>query len=254
MSISQRHIGFYKEIFALPGFLDEPVLVFGFQDISVNPVEFEPWSRLSLRRKLRKASRLMRRRWKSFTGRMHPDWRIPEEFSAEDVSEFLLNRGVKDFEILDCFDERATLHYDMNDPVPVSEHGRYKTFIDIGCLEHVFDTRQCLENCLRMVRIGGYYALMTPVNGCFSHGLHVFNPLGLALALQLNGFDILYQKYLNRYGKPITNPEPEKNVLVFLVGRKTREFERFTNPQQDVELQGYSFALHGNPAHVPRKA
>ena len=60
--------------------------------------------------------------------------------------QFIQNRGVKDFEVIDLFDSRATLNYDMNEPVPNREHGRYGSLLDIGCLEHVFDTRQCLEN------------------------------------------------------------------------------------------------------------
>jgi len=33
----------------------------------------------------------------------------------------------------------------MNDAVPESEHDRYGTFLDIGSLEHVFDTASARE-------------------------------------------------------------------------------------------------------------
>ena len=51
-------------------------------------------------------------------------------------------RGVNEVRVFDLFDPRADCHYDMNLPVPPDEHERYGTFVDIGSIEHVFDTRQ----------------------------------------------------------------------------------------------------------------
>jgi 2-polyprenyl-3-methyl-5-hydroxy-6-metoxy-1,4-benzoquinol methylase len=55
----------------------------------------------------------------------------------------------------------------MNRPVPESEHNKYGTMIELGSIEHVFDTAACIENCLRMVRKKGHYLLHTEVNGYF---------------------------------------------------------------------------------------
>src|SRR5262249_10824874 len=120
---------------------------------------------------------------------VNPDPRIPSDFQYRSLSDLLRGRG-NSVVSLDLFDNRADLRYDMNQPVPQSEHNKYGTLIDIGSLEHVFDTAQCLENCFRMVRCGGHYLLHTPVNGYFGHGLHVFNPQGLMDCLDVNGFKI----------------------------------------------------------------
>ena len=135
-------------------------------------------------------------------------------------------------DILDWYDSRATLRLDMNQPVAAEFHNRYRLFIDIGCLEHVFDTRQCIENCLRMVAPGGHYVLCTPVSGWVGHGFHTFDPKGLVLALTLNGFEIVYQRYTTR-GEGRIVERPKGDTLIWLVGRKLRPMNEFKIPQQD---------------------
>lgn len=110
--------------------------------------------------------------------------------------------------------------------------------MDIGSMEHVFDTRQCLENCLRMVRMSGFYLLHTPVNGYFRHGLHVFNPEGLHDALEANGFEIVYERFSTRHGGPVSDPERERDVILWIVGRKLREVGDFVSPQQRAYAHG----------------
>jgi hypothetical protein len=134
--------------------------------------------------------------------------------------------------VLDHFDARADLRYDMNQPVPESEHERYGAVLDIGCLEHLFDTRQCIENSLRMVRTGGTYFLHTNVNGYFGHGLHVFDPEGLVAALGLNGFDVLYHRYSTPRGAPLERPQDAPDAIIWLVGVKRRAIKEFEVPQQ----------------------
>ena len=104
--------------------------------------------------------------------------------------------------------------------------------LDIGCLEHLFDTRQCLENCLRMVRTGGVYFLHTPVNGFLGHGLHTFNPEALLAAVEINGFEVLYHRYCAKDGTPLEDASGAADSLIWLVARKARPLERFEIPQQ----------------------
>jgi hypothetical protein len=85
----------------------------------------------------------------------------------------LHNRGLREVAVLDLFDPRATLRYDMNAPVPESSTSATAR-CSTSAAWSVFDTRQCL-NCLRMVRPGGCYFLHTPVKGFFGHGLHALN-------------------------------------------------------------------------------
>jgi hypothetical protein len=104
--------------------------------------------------------------------------------------------------------------------------------IDIGSLEHVFDTRQCLENCLRMVRVGGVYILHTAVKGYYLHGLHTFSPEALLQVFTLNGFELVYHRYSTDGGAPLEDPTKGENVLIWLVGRKIADISVFKCPQQ----------------------
>jgi hypothetical protein len=70
------------------------------------------------------------------------------------------------------------------------------------------------------------------VNGYFAHGFHVFNPDGLLRALEGNGFEILYKEYTSAHGRPLDRPDQARDVLLWLVARKTREVERLVVPQQ----------------------
>ena len=105
------------------------------------------------------------------------------------------------------------------------------TFIDIGSLEHVFDTRQCFESCLRMVAPGGHYMLHTPVNGYYAHGFHVFNPECLIGALQLNGFRVIYEKYSRIDGTVVEDPSTG-DIIAWIIAKKERPMGQFVCPQQ----------------------
>lgn len=240
MAILRGHVPWYREILALPGFLADPVLVFGFHEMRIDRIYFERWAEMPFGQKLRRLRLGLRERGMVWTRRAHRDLEIPEAYAAGNVVDLLRNHGVKELRVLDLFDQRADLRYDMNRPVPPTELGSYGTLIDIGCLEHVFDTRQCLENCLRMVRQGGVYFLHTPVKGYYSHGLHTFNAEGLVQALTLNGFEIVYKRYSTERGTPIRDPTRGKDVLLWLVGRKVGEMEEFRCPQQDGWREWYA--------------
>ena len=183
----------YQEIFALPGFLRDPLLCFGFQ-------EFDAGATLDGRQYLH-------------------------------LGEYFAKFGIQATS-LDLFDPRSELRYDMNYAVPATEYDRYGTFIDIGSLEHVFDTRQCFENCLRMVAPGGHYLLHTPVNGYYGHGFHVFNPECLRVGLELNGFRVIFEKYSTMDGKPVADPSAPGDTLSWIVARKDRAMGKFVCPQQ----------------------
>jgi hypothetical protein len=228
--ILRHHVPFYEEILGIPGFVKDPVLVFGYQTMEKEiPPEIKTPSR-RLRRFL--ASENKFRRLANFietNTRVPPP--LPTRFQKQSLSELLRGEG-HSVVSLDLFDSRAELRYDMNQPVPSFEYNKYATLIDIGCLEHLFDTAQCLENCLRMVRPGGHYMLVTPVNGYLGHGLHTFNPQGLIDCFSGNGFKIVYLKYSTRRGKPISDPASAKDVDIWVVVRKEQDMSAFICPQQ----------------------
>jgi hypothetical protein len=213
----------YKEILALPDFVGGPVLSWGVTEINIPDFFRKPFAQLSTREKTIKLYHWIRH---------NLPWKLPDGFDYPDLGALLRARGVQTVDVLDWFDSRATLRLDMNLPVAAELHNHYRLFIDMGCLEHVFDTRQCIENCLRMVAPGGHYLLCTPVSGWFGHGFHTFDPKGLALALTLNGFDIVYQRYTTR-GEGRIVQKPTGDTLIWLVGRKLRPINEFKIPQQD---------------------
>jgi hypothetical protein len=182
---------------------------------------------------------------------------LPDDFRHADATELLRARGIADVTSIDLFDETADLQYDLNVPVPSREEERYRTVCDIGSLEHVFDTKQCMENCMRMVGPGGHYLLQTPVKGYYGHGFHTFNPELIISAFRLNGFDIEYLKYSTGNGMPIEELEhvpaglPGEQVqvlprrsppkcLIWIVGKKTAPMEDFQIPQQGMWARRYS--------------
>lgn len=222
MSITAQVVPICQEILDLPGLARGPVLSWGVTAIDVPDVFRKPWAGMSTRERLIKMHH--------WTLHNLP-WNLPDEFGHPDLGALLRARGIETIDVLDWYDGRANLRLDMNKPVEAKLHNRYALFIDIGCLEHVFDTRQCIENCLRMVAPGGHYVLCTPVSGWVGHGFHTFDPNGLCLALTLNNFEIVHQRYTSREGKILKRPKGD--ALIWLVGRKQRAIGEFRIPQQD---------------------
>ncbi len=242
MAISRRHIPYYKEVLSLPGFLRDPVLVLGVHKISTSPRLGK--SAYGPLRHARPLWKNLCHRVDAVRGAAHPDLVIPAEYEVPDLETLLRNRGIRDLETLDLFDRRATLKFDLNSQVSEQLHDRFKTLIDIGCIEHVFDTKQCIENCMRMLATGGHYFLHTCVNGYYAHGLHVFNPEALLAALELNGFEVVLERYSTRSGGPVTEPKKSGDVLIWLVARKTRRVGHFHIPQQGMWQTRYEPAAN----------
>jgi hypothetical protein len=239
VALLEDHVGLYREVFAIPGFFAEPVAVFGFQDFRVKETRERSFRELPPRLWGKKLGRSLRRWRRWLLGRGPRPARIPAEYRVADLSQFLRARGLCDVTVIDLFDPRADRRWDMNLPVPREEHERYGTFIDMGSLEHVFDTRQCMENGLRMVRPGGIYFLVVPVHGFFGHGLHVFHPDALVQCLELNGFDVLYRRFSDKQGVPIARPDQASDAHLWLVGRKRARLEKFEIPQQRLWEEWY---------------
>jgi len=201
MAILKEHIFFYREIFKLPSVISEPFLMIGYQEIYGS--------------------------------------NLPEDFNYKDVKQLLISKGIKNITAIDKFDNRANLKYDLNLPIPKDEYEKYNTIFDIGSLEHIFDTRQCLENCMRMVKPNGFYFLHTPVNGYFNHGLHTFSPELIIQSFKLNKFEIQYERYSSYDGIPLKHPDDVINSLIWIIGKKKESMKIFRIPQQERWCQTY---------------
>lgn len=194
MSVILEHVPFYRKLFAVSGFWKKSLLLIGLPYIQGD--------------------------------------RMPADFQYKDLALLAKANGVKQISSVDLFDLNATYQWDLNKPVPKRFHDSFDTVFDIGTLEHIYDTRQCLENYLRLVAVGGIFALVTPVNGYFGHGFHVFNPHTIIDALEQNHFTIEYLAYSTSTGLEVTDPSIRKNMLLFIAARKKKTIKTFAVPQQ----------------------
>lgn len=228
MAVLRDHIPYYLDILSIDGFLKDPALVFGFQDCCYGEKQTlmgsfkqraKLWLQLLLKRK--------------FGGVKHRGLRdIPVVFQANNLEEVLKNYGMKEVNTIDLFDDRADFIFDMNSPLLPDLKGRFRTILDIGCIEHVFDTKQCLWNLFNMLQNGGHLLIHTPCNGYFDHGLHTFSPECLIQTIQMNGFETRYLKFSTPDGIELEDPNSVCDALIWIVARKVENLEHFHIPQQ----------------------
>ncbi|MEP7263433.1 MAG: hypothetical protein ABI772_02990 [Bacteroidota bacterium] len=123
-----------------------------------------------------------------FNHRSIKDIPFPDAYS-EPLFEFL---GSKLSDSIDVSDyEKATLIHDMNQPVPSLWENKYSVVIDSGTLEHIFNFPQAIMNCMKMIRAGGHFIGITPVNNLMGHGFYQFSPeLYFRVFNEENGFRI----------------------------------------------------------------
>lgn len=235
MGVFRGHIPYYSDVLALDGFLRDPVLVFGFQDCGYGP---EPSVFTNFRRTCRYWMR--QQRWGLQARAIRrPVPVIPGAFQAEDFQKVLRNYGANDIVTLDAFDKRATILHDMNTPVSASMHGGYNTVLDMGSMEHVFDTRQCMENLFWMLKDGGHILFHVACRGHFDHGLHTFSPECIVGALRENGFELRYLAYSSPDGYLLRAPVLDDDAIMWVVGRKVKSVAPFVPPQQTRWLKWY---------------
>jgi len=228
MAVKRYHIPYLLDVFNIPGFLKDPALIFGFQDCLWGRKR-SMRSRINLRTKLWMEMSLRKKKGRI---KSHPMTAIPEEFQQENLNEILKNFGLTDVRTMDYFDKRADIVQDMNHPIDESLKGVFSTVIDLGSLEHVFDTKQCLRNLFRLLKVHGYLLLYTPCNGHFNHGLHTFSPECIIRAVEMNGFEVRYLKYSSRHGFELEHPDIVSDAILWLVAEKKEEKENFVIPQQ----------------------
>jgi len=72
--------------------------------------------------------------------------------------------------------EGADYIQDLNNPIPDELNEMFDIVIDGGTMEHLFNTKQCLENISRMIKVGGRVIHMQVSNNYSGHGLYQFSP------------------------------------------------------------------------------
>lgn len=97
--------------------------------------------------------------------------------------------GIPDYNDLDASAcEGPTLVHDLNQPVPTQWHGKFGWVLDSGTTEHVFDVRSTLSNLVRLTRVGGHVAHVSPMTGWANHGFYQLSPCLFHDFYRENGF------------------------------------------------------------------
>ncbi len=110
------------------------------------------------------------------------------------AEEFLAHLGGKTIHSFDKSDfENATDMHDMNLEIPDKYKGKYSMVLDAGSLEHVFNFPVAIKNCMEMVRVGGHFLSITPMNNFVGHGFYQFSPeLFFSVFNRDNGFELVH--------------------------------------------------------------
>ncbi|MEZ5384369.1 MAG: hypothetical protein R3F13_02515 [Prosthecobacter sp.] len=100
------------------------------------------------------------------------------EFSDTIYAEPLLQRmGFQQVESLDATAyQGAGLVHDLNNPLAADLREKWDWVFDGGSLEHVFDFPAAIRNCADLLRPGGLFITMCPVNNWMGHGFYQFSP------------------------------------------------------------------------------
>ena len=87
--------------------------------------------------------------------------------------------------------EGATRIVDLNGTLPADLEGAFSAVVDAGTLEHVFDIRAAMGNCMRMVAPDGHLLSITVANNMAGHGFYQFSPeLLYRVFTEANGFRV----------------------------------------------------------------
>jgi hypothetical protein len=159
---------------------------------------------------------------------------------------------------LDAFDaDNPTILHDMNKPIPAQYEGKYDTVFDIGSMEHVFDVKHFVANCIAMLKEGGtlmiYDALLGWHNECFYN----FQTPFFFDVFKLNGFEDI-SVYLNyfpkyhdfgdrkttwlrfEYGDRVQFRKKNYNTHVLLVAKRAKALPQFLVPMQGYYQEYYN--------------
>lgn len=108
---------------------------------------------------------------------------------ADPVFRFLGAKLVQSMDV-SAFDNPSIVH-DLNQTIDSSLLQRFDAVLDGGTLEHVFNFPVAIENCMRMVKVGGRLMIDTGCNGFCGHGFYQFSPdLFWRVLSPENGFTI----------------------------------------------------------------
>jgi hypothetical protein len=181
---------------------------------------------------------------------------------------FLELLGAERVTSIDASDyEGATVVHDMNRPIGQDLHNRFTAVFDGGCLEHIFDVRQALLNCMDLVQVGGHFLGQTTANNLLGHGFYQFSPeLFFRVFCPDNGFQLEGVLLCLPYDLPPTFyavPDPadlgeriylqnNKPTYLMVVARKVRHGAGLASlPQQSDYVSAWTDRKGPRAEHPP---
>jgi hypothetical protein len=197
--------------------------------------------------------------------RLHLDIKVKKKLGIQDfnyldqVSNLLF--GTKVIDSMDYSDyQGANIIHDLNLPIGENLTEKYDTLIDLGTLEHVFNVVQALDNCDRLIKVGGKIIHVLPANNFNGHGFYQFSPeLFFTYYSIQNGYqtEIFLAKldntrYWFKLSKPSNGNRLEVNktgpMYVMVVAKKKSNVELKKKQQSD-----YEFIWKGNKVKLPKQ-
>jgi hypothetical protein len=112
-------------------------------------------------------------------------------FDSEYSEPLLQLLGARITDSIDYSDyEKATIIHDLNKPIGNELKNKYTAVIDGGTIEHVFNFPVAIKNAMEMLKVGGHYIGITPVNNTMGHGFYQYSPeLFFNIFNSNNGFE-----------------------------------------------------------------
>jgi hypothetical protein len=172
-------------------------------------------------------------------------------------------------ETIDAMDisayEGSNVLHDLNEPIQPKLRENYDCVFDGGALEHVFNFPMALRNCMEMVKVGGHFITIAPMNNYSGHGFYQFSPELFYAALEpANGYTI-QRMLLAHAGRWYSVREPRQvqkrvelitneRMLLFVTARRNEQKPIFSAwPQQSDYVANWAQGSAGQ-AHQGRFA
>jgi len=199
--------------------------------------------------------------------RISPDAKIlVESFANQEASksrfnatsskkQFWHNLGFDFVSSLDNSDyEGAEIVWDLNLPLNDSFAERFDVVFDGGTMEHVFNTKQVLENIGKLLKIGGLAIHEVPSSNSVNHGFYSFSPtlfqdyyskldyeiIEIMLVVKKRHKAKIYQYSPRDRNTEIPQNWGNKNVNVWCVARKRSDMVISDFPQQTTYVNAWS--------------
>ncbi len=143
--------------------------------------------------------------------------------------------------------EGASFIHDLNNILPSNLEKKYSLVIDGGSLEHIFNFPTAIKNCMSMIKVGGHFIGITPVNNLMGHGFYQFTPeLFYRIFSPGNGFQVekmlIFEIKRNPVFYEVADPESiaQRVMLInnnytylFVISKRISDLPIFlSNPQQ----------------------